>query len=99
MILSLLTSSLRANDIDQHSIKLFPGDTAPWYGILMSEQRYREYRSLRKEAAHTDNLLIEQNFEIRELQKKLDGKSGMSGIEIFCWGLVLGALAGYASDR
>jgi hypothetical protein len=69
LILCLWKTSLGANDVILHA-----GDKAPYFGVLVSEQRYRTFRIYENESKALNEMLLEQNFEMNRMQQELDFK-------------------------
>lgn len=75
LILCLWTTSLSASDVRfQGDVILHVGDRAEFFGVLVSEQRYRDFRIYEKESRTMNDLLLEQSFEMRKMQQELDFK-------------------------
>lgn len=69
-------SSLSANDLRaQGDTILHVGDRAEFFGVLVSEQRYRDLRIYEKESHAINDLLLEQSFEMRRMQEEISEKN------------------------
>lgn len=69
--LSMSWSSVSATSVLRDTI-LVPGDKAPFYGVLISEIRYRQFTDYQTETDQLRFMLEELDKQNLELEKELD---------------------------